>query len=422
MFKGNQKPLKKEWAVSDRFSYLEVLKCIDCGREYPPEYHLDCPDCEGLLDPQYDLKALVRDGVRDDACAGMWAYHRVLPILSPEHVVTLGEGGSPLIDAVNLAREIGVKSLFLKYEGTLPTGTVKDRTSATAVSAARQFGYEAISVVSTGNAGVSIANYARRGGIKSGVFCYERGDPLKMTHMSLMATRLFVYRGEYDSMIEHFDRIMERKAVFDGGARRNPYKHEGKKTISYEVVHRLGRAPDIFVAQTSGCEIFTSSFRGFREMRDMGMIAAAPKLVACQSSAANPIVKAFRDGRAIVPVTAGQTVAKGLAAGKPGKKGEWVLRILREQDGEAIEVADEEVIAAQRLLVETEGLWCGPTGVSSLAAICKGVREGTLDPDSTMLCLLTETGLTSPYPPLETHPVETSEISIEKALDQLVHG
>jgi threonine synthase len=402
-----------------RFSFLQGLRCIDCGAEYPPEYRLDCPACRGLLDLQYDLAALVRDGVRDETAAGLWRFHRVLPIFSPEHVITLGEGESPLIHAPDLARRIGVRSLHLKYDGTLPTGTVKDRTSATAVSAARQFGFRAISVVSTGNAGVSIATYARRAGLESGIFCYERGDPLKMAHMALMATRLFTYRGEYDDMIEHFDRVMERKRVFDGGARRNPYKHEGKKTIAYEVVKQLGHVPDVFVCQTSGCEIFTASFRGFREMKDMGMIPSIPKMVACQSAAANPIVKAYREGSALVPMTTGPTVAKGLATGKPGKKGEWVLRILREWGGEALDVADEEVVAAQRLLVETEGLWSGPTGASALAALRKGVGEGRLDPDGRFVCLVTETGLTSPYPPTETHPVEASEEAIRGALDAL---
>jgi threonine synthase len=335
-------------------------------------------------------------------------------------VVTLGEGATPLIRTEGLARRIGVRSLFLKYEGTLPTGTVKDRTSATAVSAARQFGFRAISVVSTGNAGVSIATYARRAGLRSGIFCYERGDPLKMAHMSLMATHLFTYRGEYDDVIEHFDRVMERKEVFDGGARRNPYKHEGKKTIAYEVVHQMGGAPDVFVAQTSGCEIFTSCFRGFREMRDMGVIRAIPKMVACQSGAANPIVRALREGGPLVPMTTGPTVAKGLATGKPGKKGEWVLRILRNSGGEALDVSDEEVMEAQQLLVEVEGLWSGPTGASALAALCKGVREGRLDPDGRFLCLVTETGLTSPYPPLAARAVEPSEKAILDALNPLI--
>jgi threonine synthase len=402
-----------------QFSLIEGLRCIDCGKEHAPDYLLECRDCGGLLDPQYDLDALRRLGAQDPQFSGLWKFHRVLPVFSASDVLTLGEGQSPLLPMRRLAKAIEVRELHLKYEGTLPTGTVKDRTSTTAVSSARQFGFDAISVVSTGNAGVSIATYARRGGLKSGVFCFERGDPLKMAHMSLMATRLLTYSGQYDDLIEHFDRVMDRKEVFDGGARRNPYKHEGKKTIAYEVIEQLGKVPDVFVAQTSGCEIFTACYRGFREMRDMGMIPGIPKLVACQSEAANPIVQAFRTGGALIPMTAGSTVAKGLAAGKPGKKGEWVLRILREESGAAVDVSDQDVIDAQRLLVENEGLWSGPTGAAALAALCKGLREEQLDPDGVFVVLATETGLTSPYPPVETHHVEANEAAIREALGAL---
>jgi threonine synthase len=118
-------------------------------------------------------------------------------------------------------------------------------------------------------------------------------------------------------------------------------------------------------------------------------------------------------------MTTGPTVAKGLATGKPGKKGEWVLHILRQEGGLAIDVTDEEVLEAQRWLVEHEGLWSGPTGASAFAALRKGLSTGELDPESTIVCLVTETGLTSPYPPPKTHPVEATEEGIRNALSTL---
>jgi len=380
---------------------------------------LQCPLCGGLLDPQYDLESLKRVGQRDPQFRGLWSYHRVLPLWDREHLVSLGEGDTPLIHARELGRRLGMPRLFLKYEGTLPTGTVKDRTSATAVSTARQFGYRTIAVVSTGNAGVSIATYARRGGLRSAIFCYERGDPLKMAHMSLMATRLYTYEGEYDHLIEEFDKVMDRREVFDGGARRNPYKHEGKKTIAYEIVEQMGPAPDVFVTQSSGCEILTACFRGFREMRDLGVVDSIPRMVACQSEAANPVVRAFRAGGTIRPMTTGPTVAKGLATGRPGKKGEWVLSMLRQGGGLALDVSDREILQAQRLLVETEGIWSGPTGASALAGLIKGVQGGLLDPEDRTVCMVTETGLTSPYPEPVTHHVVASMEGISAALEAM---
>ncbi|MGQ9858392.1 MAG: threonine synthase [Thermodesulfobacteriota bacterium] len=399
-----------------RFSFLESLRCLDCQAHHEPTYTLECPLCGGLLDPQYDLDSVCRVGAADELFRGLWRYHRVLPVRGPEHVISLGEGDTPLLEARRLGSRLGIPKLFLKYEGTLPTGTVKDRTSATAVSSALQFSFRAVSVVSTGNAGGSVATYARRAGLRSAIFCYRMGDPLKMAHMSLMATRLFTYDGQYDDVIELFDRIMDRKEVFDAGARRNPYKHEGKKTIAYEIVEQLGHAPEVFITQVSGCEIFTACFRGFREMMNMELIAGIPQMVACQSEAANPIARAFRTGRPMMPMTTGPTLAKGLATGKPGKKGQWVLEILREWGGLALDVSDREIVDARRLLVETEGIWSGPTGASALAGLIKGIREGLLDPEAEMVCMVTETGLTSPYPEPVTCPVEMTEEGISQAL------
>ncbi len=402
-----------------RFSFLESMQCISCKAEHSPTYTLSCPSCGGLLDPQYDLGSLQRLGPRDSRFRGLWSYHRVLPVWREEYLVSLGEGDTPLIRAKALGAHLGMERLFLKYEGTLPTGTVKDRTSATALSAARQFGFKAISVVSTGNAGVSIATYARRAGLHSAIFCYEKGDPLKMAHMSLMATRLYTYEGEYDHLIEHFDALMEHKKVFDGGARRNPYKHEGKKTIAYEIVEQLGEGPDVFVTQASGCEIFTACFRGFREMREMGLVESVPLMVACQSEAAKPIVEAFNKGGHLEAVTTGPTIAKGLATGRPGKKGDWVLSILREWGGLALEVTDQEILDAQRLLVEKEGIWSGPTGAAALAGLIKGVQKGLVDPEAKTVCMVTETGLTSAYPEPITHRVEATLGGISEALEAM---
>jgi threonine synthase len=394
-----------------KFSLVQGLRCINCGREEPPEYFLECPECESLMDLVYETPK--EKMVRDDAYQGMWKYHSVLPIRKVDDVVSLGEGSTPLLRATKLAKRLGVRELWLKYEGTNPTGTVKDRTSSTAVSSAKQFGFQSISVVSTGNAGVSIANYARSGGLKSAIFCYERADPLKMHHMGLMATKLITYSGEYDHIIEHFDRVMARKIGFDGGARRNPYKHEGKKTISYEVVDQSGRAPDYFYSQTSGCEIFTASYRGFQEMVAWGVIETMPILVCVQSAMANPIVRAFKNGGPVVPIVAGPTIAKGMAAGNSGPKGDRVLEILRAHGGHAVEVEDEEVLQAQRLLVEEEGLWSGPTGAVAVAALCRDIKAGDVDPEKTFLCLVTETGLTSPYPPFRTTEITSTLEAVE---------
>ena len=375
-------------------SLAERLVRIDCGAAHALGYRLECERCHGLLELTYDLARLAKAGPAAFAGTGLWRYAAMLPIADPAHRVTLGEGGTPLLDCPRLARALGVRRLLLKYDGPNPTGTVKDRSSATAVAAALQFGYAATSVVSSGNAGSSVAAYSARAGLRSLVFAYERASAPKLLHMAATTPDLVIYQGVYDDLIAHWDRLVEERLFFDCGASRNAYKHEGKKTLAYEIAEQTGWAPpDVVVAPVAVGETFIAAARGFRELREAGLIARVPLMVAAQATRANAVVRAFRDGGAITPLKIGYTVAEGLAAGNPGRKGAWVLRLLRADRGLAGDAEDEEILAAQRRLARTEGVWAGPTGVATLAVLIKLLAERRLDPAQTICAIISETGL-----------------------------
>jgi threonine synthase len=375
-------------------SLARDLACIDCGTPYPLGYRLECEKCQGLLELRYDLDRLRAKGPALFTGPGLWRYAPVLPIADPAHRVTLGEGGTPLLECPRLARELGVRRLLLKYDGTNPTGTVKDRTSATAVGAALQFGYTATSVVSSGNAGSSIAAYSARAGLRSLIFAYERASAPKLLHMSATASDLIIYKGVYDDLITLWDRLVEDRLFFDCGASRNPYKHEGKKTLAYEIAEQTGWAPpDVVVAPVAVGETFIATTRGFRELRAAGLIPRVPRLIAAQATRANAIARAFRDGTAITPLKIGYTVAEGLAAGNPGRKGDWVLRLLREHGGLAADAEDQQILDAQRLVARVEGIWAGPTGVATVAVLRQLLAGGQLDPAQTICAIISETGL-----------------------------
>ncbi|HET7876025.1 MAG TPA: pyridoxal-phosphate dependent enzyme, partial [Methylomirabilota bacterium] len=338
------------------------LRCIDCGAAYPLEYVLECRKCGGLLELQYDRGALATAGPAAFTGPGLWRYAPVLPIADPAHRVTLGEGQSPLLDCPRLAKVLGVKRLVAKFDGSNPTGTVKDRSSTTAVSAALQFGFRATSVVSSGNAGSSVAAYSARAGLRSLIFAYERASAPKLLHMAATASDLVIYQGVYDDLIGIWDRLVEDRLFFDCGASRNAYKHEGKKTLAYEIAEQMGwRAPDVVVAPVAVGETFIAAHRGFAELAELGWIPRRPLMVAAQAARANAIASAWREKRELRPIKIGYTVAEGLAAGNPGRKGEWVLRILRETGGVAGQAEDEEILQAQKVLARTEGIWAGPT-------------------------------------------------------------
>jgi len=375
-------------------SHATALRCIQCGTSYPLEYRLECARCAGLLELQYDWDTLAKAGPPVFTGGGLWRYAPVLPIADPAHRVTLGEGQSPLLECPALARRLGVRRLLAKFEGSNPTGTVKDRSSTTAVAAALQFGFSATSVVSSGNAGSSIGAYSARAGLRSLVFAYEKTSAPKLLHMAATATDLVIYQGVYDDLIGIWDRLVEDRVFFDCGASRNAYKHEGKKTIAYEIAEQLGwQAPDIVVAPVAVGETFIAACRGFAEMARVGWISKQPQMVAAQAARANAVVDAWREKRPIQPIKIGYTVAEGLAAGDPGKKGAWTLALLQENGGVAGDAEDEEILEAQRLLARTEGIWAGPTGVATLAVLCRLLTQKAIAPDATICIILSETGL-----------------------------
>jgi threonine synthase len=382
-------------------SLARSLTCIDCGAVHALGYRLECERCRGLLELRYDLAPLARLGPGLFSGAGLWRYAPVLPIADPAHRVSLGEGGTPLLDCPRLAAELGVRRLLLKFEGPNPTGTVKDRSSATAVSAALQFGFRATSVVSSGNAGSSIAAYSARAGLRSLIFAYERASAPKLLHMAATTSDLVLYQGVYDDLITHWDRLVEARLFFDCGASRNAYKLEGKKTLAYEIAEQTAFAPpDVVVAPVAVGETFVATTRGFRELREAGVIRTVPTMVAAQATRANAIVRAVRDGGPIRPLKIGYTVAEGLAAGDPGRKGEWTLRLLKEHGGLAGDADDPEILDTQRRLARVEGIWAGPTGVAALAVLIRLLAERRLDPAQTICVIVSETGLkTEAAPP-----------------------
>jgi threonine synthase len=395
------------------------LRCIDCASEHALGYRLQCARCGGLLELTYDLGALAAAGPAALAGGGLWRYAPVLPIADPRHRVTLGEGQTPLLECPSLARLLGVRRLLAKFEGSNPTGTVKDRSSATAIGAALQFGFTATSVVSSGNAGSSIAAYSARAGLRSLIFAYEKTSAPKLLHMAAAASDLIIFRGVYDDIITIWDRLVEDRVFFDCGASRNAYKHEGKKTIAWEIAEQLGwQAPDIVVAPLAVGETFIAAHRGFDELARLGWIARRPQMVAAQAARANALVRAWREKRAVEPIKIGYTVAEGLAAGDPGRKGAWALRILRETGGVAGDAEDEEILDAQQLLVKTEGIWAGPTGVAALAVLRRLLTDKVVDPDAAICVVLSETGLKTERVPPTRDAVAFDEASLRRLVSE----
>jgi threonine synthase len=348
---------------------------------------------------------------------GIWPYAELLPIENPDHFVSLGEGSTPLIATPRLAREVGLDHLFVKFEGSNPTGTVKDRSTATAVAAALQFGFDRIGVVSTGNAGSSLGSYAARAGIRAFVFAAATCAKPKVSHMAATTSDFYLYEGNYDGMIGGFDQVIDERIVFDAGATRNAYKQDGKKTIAYEIFEQMGlQIPDFVVYPIGIGEALLAGQRAFAELNAAGHSDSVPRPVCAQSAEADTVIRALDSGGSLVAKKTGYTVAEGVAVGDLGPKGEWVLKVTRENDGLGAASDDREILEWQAKLAHLEGIWAGPTGCVTLPALAKLVKAKAIPPDASVVCIVSETGLKSDAEPPPMTPLAPTSGNIRRIL------
>ncbi len=393
------------------------LRCIDCDRLHPLEYILSCPDCAGLMYVDYDIDSVAKVQFGQLEGPGIWPYAELLPIKDPDNFVSLGEGSTPLIATPRLAQEIGLDQLFVKFEGSNPTGTIKDRSTATAVATALQFGFDRIGVVSTGNAGSSLGSYAARAGIRAFVFTAATSAKPKVSHMAATTSDFYLYEGDYDGMIGGFDAVIDEGLVFDAGATRNAYKQDGKKTIAYEIFEQMGlQVPDFVVYPLGIGETLLASQRAFAELKAAGHSESVPRPICAQSAEADTVIRALDSGGPLVPKKIGYTVAEGVAVGDLGSKGEWVLKVTRGDDGLGAASDDREILEWQARLARLEGIWAGPTGCVTLPALAKLVNEKVIPADATVVCIVSETGLKGDAEPPEMTPIAPTFESVRRIL------
>jgi threonine synthase len=382
--------------------YFVGTRCTGCGASFPPDTDiLLCPDCESLVDPVYDLERFRTElpGLElDRRPPSIWKWRELLPVSDFEKIVTLGEGGAPLIACPGLARTLGVRALYVLDDGSsMPTGSLKDRSIAVAATKAVEFGYHALSCDSTGNKGASTAAYAARAGLRSIVFCPWDTPLPKMAQALFYGARVVRVRGHFSEVNAMYRRLLRvdtqgKSPWYDCGTD-NPFRYEGKKSYAYEIAEALdGVAPTRVFHPAAGCMSLVKMQKGFEEMLQLERIDRMPALYACQSEACAPIVKAWESGAATVEgVEKGATVASALAFADPGLLGNATLATLRATSGGAVSVGDDELLAAWKELGRS-GIFCEPSAAISLAAAQRLAESGELDSDDVLVCNVTGSG------------------------------
>ena len=378
--------------------YFTGFDCLGCRATYPPGQDLLlCPVCRQLLEARYDLARFGREVDRDALArrpAGVWRWTELLPVLDPTRIVTLGEGGTPFLRSERLARACGVRELWLKSDAANPTGSLKDRSITVSATKAVEFGYGVLACDSTGNKASSTAAYAARAGLGSVVFCPKDTPVPKMAQAVLFGARLIRVDGHYSQINAMYRRLIASGRVkwYDCGTD-NPFRYEGKKTYAYEIAQDLGwRAPDRVLHPCAGGMSLVKTWKGFNELRSLGWIDRLPRMTAVQAAACAPIVASWRRGLPRVEaVDKRPTIASAVAAADPGRLGDETLRAVRASGGGAIAVDDAEIVDAVRLLAQ-DGLMIEPSGAVTVAAVRRGVADGSIDRGESVVCVLTGSG------------------------------
>ena len=378
--------------------YFTGFDCLGCRAAYPPDQDLLlCPACHDLLEARYDLARFGREMDRDAiACrpAGVWRWTELLPVLDPARIVTLGEGGTPFLRSERLARACGVRELWLKSDAANPTGSLKDRSITVSATKAVEFGYGVLACDSTGNKASSTAAYAARAGLQSVVFCPKDTPRPKMAQAIFFGARLIRVDGHYSQINAMYRRLIASGRVkwYDCGTD-NPFRYEGKKTYAYEIAQDLGwRAPDRVLHPAAGGMSLVKTWKGFNELRTLGWVDRLPKMTVVQAARCAPIVESWQQGLPRVAAVEKQpTAASALAAADPGLLGDRALHTVRASDGAGIAVDEPEILDAVRLLGQ-DGFMIEPSGAVTVAAVRRGVREGTIDPGESVVCVLTGSG------------------------------
>jgi threonine synthase len=379
-------------------SLLTSLECRACCSSVDADRPAGvCPTCGGALTAVYDLDRLDGSRWRTDLLGrspSLWRYRELLPVRAEAQVVTLGEGFSPILPLGEVPGAAGVRVL-LKDDGGLPTGSFKARGMAVAVSRAGELGLRELFVPSAGNAGVALAAYGRRAGLRVRVYLPER-TPAPMKDGCRLYGAEVVERPGTLREVGSAARAEERaRGGFDMSTLREPYRLEGKKTMGFEIHEQLGGdgLPDAIVYPTGGGTGLVGMYKAFRELSELGLVERIPRLCSVQPEGCAPVVRALRqDAPRVTPWENPATIAPGLLVAAPFAS-ERILEAVRSTHGAGATVTDAEIVDAVRDLARRHGVSASPEGAAPYAALPSLVRDGRIRPGETVVLYNTGSGL-----------------------------
>lgn len=379
--------------------FLTHLECTSCALHHDwSRLQNLCTACQKPLFSIYDLAAIGRALTREALATrekSLWRYREVLPLPAGVEPISLGEGGTPLLRSARFGREIGVSNLWIKEEAQNPTQSFKARGMAVAVSMAKHLGATKLAVPTAGNAGGALAAYAARAGLEAHIFMPRDTPRANIIECRELGADVVLIDGLITDCGAEIARRKAAEGWFDMSTLKEPYRVEGKKTLGYELAEQLDWVlSDVILYPTGGGTGLIGMWKAFDEMEALGWIGPArPRMFSVQASGCAPIVRAFEAGEATAEeFPDAHTCASGLRV--PKAVGDFLmLKILRESQGGAVTVDDDEMIRVTREVGSAEGLFVAPEGAACFVALRKLLAAGKIAPEERVVIFNTGSGI-----------------------------
>lgn len=363
------------------------LHCVQCGASFPANMLiLQCDRCQSPLDVFYEV-ITSQSPPRD-----LSARQMPIPMHDESAGVTLGEGDTPVVLLPKVGQLLGSERIYGKLEFLNPTGSFKDRGTATLISVALEHGVKEIVEDSSGNAGASIAAYSARAGIKAHIFAPADAPSSKIRQIKVYGGEAHLIAGPREAATEAAVDFYQKNNLLYASHNLSPYFVEGTKAFAYEVLKQFGDGlPDHIVMPVGNGSLFIGAWKGFQELKAGGHIKDIPTLHCVQAQAVRPIVDAF-EGLEWSIKNVQQTVAGGISVGNPPRL-QQVVSIIHATGGQAVAVSESEILRWHGLLSAQEGIYAEPTSAAAFAGVESLIKQGHIKRDEVTLVPITGFGL-----------------------------
>ena len=364
-----------------------MISCVSCNEKYnDDEIIYTCKKCGSVLEVLVDVD-IPKDtfNCRKDI---LWKYKEFMPV-DESKIVSLNEGGTPFCKCDNLSKELNVE-LYVKVEGSNPTGSFKDRGMSVGMTKAMELGVDTVGCASTGNTSASLAAYAARASLRCIVLLPSGKVALgKLAQAMFHGGEVLSVNGNFDEALEAVTELALEKHLYLLNSI-NPYRLEGQKSIGFEIIHELEwESPDRIILPVGNAGNISAIWKGITEFYNAGYMKDKPMMTGIQAEGACPIVNAFRkNSKDIVPVENPETVATAIRIGAPVSSIK-ALGAIYDSNGYGETVTDDEILNAQKELAQKEGIGVEPASAASIAGLKKLVNEGVIDKGEKIVCVVT---------------------------------